>query len=198
MGDIESPMLARVRELVTPIASDLGLDLYDVEQRGGTLRITLDTPAGSDSGITLDTLSLASRLMSKELDQHDPIPSRYTLEVTSPGVERALRRPEHFQREAGKLVAIRLADVPRAEPGTGPNPARRIEGIIAAADDTSVTLRIDGDERTIAYAQIDRARTVFAWGPQPKPGQAPTARHSIERHSIKGHSIKGHSIKEDS
>ena len=89
----ESPVLARVRELVAPIASDLGLEIYDVEQRGGTLRVTLDTPAGSASGVTLDDLALASRLVSRELDHHDPVPGHYTLEVTSPGVERALRTP---------------------------------------------------------------------------------------------------------
>ena len=174
MNDTESPVLARVRELIVPIASDLGLDLYDLEQRGGTLRVTLDTPAGSDSGVTLDTLSLASRLVSKELDQHDPIPSRYTLEVTSPGVERSLRRPEHFQREVGKLVAIRLANVPRAEPGSSSADQRRVQGVIESADDKAVTLVVDGaDQLTIAYGQIDRARTVFEWGPAPKPGHAP-------------------------
>ena len=68
--DTELPVLARVRDLVVPIATDLGLDVYDIEQRGGTLRITLDTPPGADAGVTLDVLSLASRLMSKELDQH--------------------------------------------------------------------------------------------------------------------------------
>ena len=111
--EIESPSLTRVRALVAPIAADLGLDIYDIEHRGGTLRVTLDTPAGSPTGVSLDILALASRLVSKELDQHDPMPSRYTLEVTSPGVERSLRTPAHFQREVGKLVAIRLADVDR-------------------------------------------------------------------------------------
>ena len=123
----DSPVLARVRELVAPIASDLGLDLYDVEQRGGTLRVTLDTPAGSPAGVTLDDLALASRLVSRELDHHDPVPGRYTLEVTSPGVERALRTPDHFRREVGKVVAIRLADVGHDE--------RRITGTLVAADD---------------------------------------------------------------
>jgi ribosome maturation factor RimP len=166
--DIESPSLTTVRTLVEPIAADLGLDVYDIEHRGGTLRVTLDTPAGSDEGITLDTLALASRLVSKELDQHDPIPSRYTLEVTSPGVERHLRTPDHFRRETGKEVAIRLSDVGADE--------RRVQGAIEAADDRGVSLRLaDGTARTVAYDQIDRARTVFEWGPQPKPGR-PTGR----------------------
>jgi len=173
----ESPVLARVRELVQPIASDLGLDLYDVEQRGGTVRITLDTRPGSPSGVTLDDLALASRLVSRELDHHDPVPGHYTLEVTSPGVERPLRTPAHFQREVGKVVAIRLADVGHDD--------RRLTGTLVAADDTSATIRVelpDGpDERTVRYDQIDRAKTVFEWpaaGPPsgrreaPKPGSA--------------------------
>jgi ribosome maturation factor RimP len=158
----ELPLIARVRELVTPIAADLGLDLYDVEQRGGTLRITLDTPPGSPDGVTLDTLALASRLMSKELDQDDPIPARYTLEVTSPGVERQLRRPDHFQREVGKLVAIRLSNVDHEQ--------RRVQGVIVAADDATVTVESADGTRVVAYGDIDRARTVFEWGGQPKLG----------------------------
>jgi ribosome maturation factor RimP len=157
----DSPVLVRVRELVEPIASDLGLDVYDVEQRGGVLRVALDTPADSDGGITLDTLALASRLVSRELDHHDPVPGRYTLEVTSPGVERPLRTPAHFRREVGKVVAIRLSDVGHDD--------RRVTGTLVAADDRGATVRVDGPdgpvERTVPYQQIDRARTVFDWAP---------------------------------
>ena len=158
----ELPVIARVRELIAPIATDLGLDLYDIEQRGGTLRITLDMPAGSSDGLTLDTLALASRLMSKQLDQDDPIPSRYTLEVTSPGVERPLRRPGHFQHEVGKLVAVRLSNVDHDQ--------RRVQGVIVAADDDTVTVESADGTHVIAYSDIDRARTVFEWGGRPKPG----------------------------
>jgi ribosome maturation factor RimP len=168
--DTELPVLARVRDLVVPIATDLGLDVYDIEQRGGTLRITLDTPRGADAGVTLDVLSLASRLMSKELDQHDPIPSRYTLEVTSPGVERALRTPAHFQREVGKVVAIRLANVEAEQ--------RRVQGVISAADDDGVTIHAEDGDRRIAYTDIDRAKTVFEWGGQPKPGKKQTSKEA--------------------
>ncbi len=107
----DGPVVSRVRNLVAPIASDLGLDLYDVEQRGDTLRVTLDTPPGSTSGVDLDTLALATRLVSRDLDHDDPLPGHYTLEVTSPGVERSLRTPAHFQRELGKTLNVRLADV---------------------------------------------------------------------------------------
>ena len=162
----DTPVLARVRALVLPIAGDLGLELYDLEQRGGTVRVTLDTPAGSPHGVTLDDLALASRLVSRELDHHDPVPGHYTLEVTSPGVERALRTPAHFRREIGKVVAIRLIDVGHDE--------RRVTGTLVAADDTTATVAVEGPagpiERTVAFDQIDRAKTVFEWGAAPKPG----------------------------
>jgi ribosome maturation factor RimP len=88
----DTPMIQRVRELVHPIASDLDLDVYDIEQRGGTLRVTLDTRPGAPGSVDLEQLSLATRLISRELDHADPVPGRYTLEVTSPGVERHRRR----------------------------------------------------------------------------------------------------------
>lgn len=160
----DSPVLDRVRELVAPIAADLGLDIYDIEQRGATLRVTLDTPAGSDAGVKLDDLALASRLVSRQLDEDDPVPGRYTLEVTSPGVERTLRTPAHFAREVGKVVAIRLSDVTSED--------RRVNGTLVGADDTGATIRVDGPdgpvERHVPFTQIDRARTVFEWSATPK------------------------------
>ena len=161
----DRPVIERVRSIVAPIASDLDLDLYDVEQRGGTMRVALDTPPGSEGGVDLDKLALATRLISRELDHQDPIPGKYTLEVTSPGVERSLRTPAHFQREIGKTINVRLANVESDQ--------RRLEGVLVAADDATATIRTDDDElseHVVELASIDRARTVFVWGPQPKPG----------------------------
>ena len=162
----DTPVLRRVRALIEPIASDLQLDLYDLEQRGGTLRVTLDTPPGSESSVDLDQLALATRLIGREFDHDDPMPGKYTLEVTSPGVERTLRTPAHFRREIGKELTIRLANVDAEQ--------RRVQGVLVAADDTTATLRVDVDgelvDRVVQLDDIDRARTVFEWGPQPKPG----------------------------
>ncbi len=175
----EAPMIQRVRELVDPIASDLDLDVYDIEQRGGTLRVTLDTRPGTPTSVDLQQLALATRLISRELDEKDPVPGHYTLEVTSPGVERNLRTPAHFQRELGKAISVRLADVSAEQ--------RRLEGVLVAADDTTATIRVaeavaDGSDpvdRVIRLDSIDRARTVFVWGPQPKPGKGPSKRASV-------------------
>jgi len=154
----------RMHALVGPIASDLSLDVYDIERRGGTIRVTLDTLPGSDGGITLDSLSLATRLISRELDHEDPVAGHYTLEVTSPGLERALRTPAHFQREVGKTITVRLRDA-QADP-------RRFQGALTAADGQAITLMLDdGTEHTVVIDEIDKARTVFEWGPKPKPGK---------------------------
>jgi len=164
----EASNLKRVHQLVAPIISDLKLDLYDLEFRGGTLRVTIDTLPGSTGGVDLEAIALVTRLIGREFDHHDPIPGHYTLEVTSPGLERTLRTPAHYQREIGKTVALRLRDTV--------NVGRRIQGILVSADDQSATIRLDTpdadgvQERTVAFHQIDRARTVFQWGPAPKPG----------------------------
>ncbi len=164
-----STEIDRVHALVAPIAADLQLDVYDIERRGATMRITLDTPPGSESGINLDSLSLATRLISRELDHEDPIAGQYTLEITSPGLERQLRTAAHYQREVGKTISVRLRD-PQADP-------RRIQGALTGADDRTATLLLDdGTERIVSITDIDKARTVFEWGPQPKPGKQPTGK----------------------
>ncbi len=168
----DTPVIQRIRDIVEPIASDLELDLYDLEQRGATLRVTVDAPPGSPDGLDMNKLALATRLISREMDHQDPIPGKYTLEVTTPGVERTLRLPQHFQREIGKTVNIRLAAVDAEQ--------RRFEGVLVAADDTTATVRVgEGDDavdRLVQLAAIDRARTVFVWGPQPKPGGKGTSK----------------------
>jgi ribosome maturation factor RimP len=153
----------RILALVAPIVTDLKLDLYDLEFNGGILKITIDTPPGSEGGVTLDQLALVTRLVGRDFDHHDPIPGHYTLEVSSPGLERTLRTAAHFQREMGKTVNIRLrANAANLEHGG----TRRIQGVLIAADDTTATVRLDDKdltERVIPIESIDRAKTVFQW-----------------------------------
>ena len=152
----------RVRHLVAPTLADQGLEVVDVEHMANVLRVTVDRPEGVD----LDTISTASRLVSDELDRHERdgrevVPGRYVLEVSSPGVERPLRTPEHFRRFVGTTVSI------RTRPGT--EGERRVEGTLEAADDAGVVVA----GRRLAYADIERARTVFVWEPaaKAKPNQ---------------------------
>ncbi|MBM3729826.1 MAG: ribosome maturation factor RimP [Actinobacteria bacterium] len=165
--DFGSAVANKVAALLTPIAEALGLSIYDIDYSGGTLRVVLDTPPGQPAGVSLDDLSLVTRQLGRELDHSDPVPGRYTLEVTSPGLERTLRRPEHYAREIGKTVNIRLhAPV---------NGSRRLLGQLVEATPSVITVR-DADtlvDTEVALVDIERARTVFEWGAAEKPGKAP-------------------------
>jgi ribosome maturation factor RimP len=126
--------------------------------------VVVDRPGGVD----LDSVSEATRQVSSLLDRHDPMPDRrYTLEVSSPGLERPLRTPEQFSRALGEQVMV------RTQPDAGLE--RRVRGVLVAADDEALVVTGDGlpeDGLRIAYTDVERARTVFEWGPAPRPGRA--------------------------
>ncbi len=144
----------RVEPLVTPVLDELGLELYDLELAGGVLRVLVDRDGGAD----IDAIAKVARNLSRSLDEHDPIDGGYTLEVSTPGLERPLRTPTHFGRAVGTVAKV------KTKPGT--DGERRVEGTITGADDTTVTVRdADGIERTLRIDEIERARTVFEWGP---------------------------------
>jgi ribosome maturation factor RimP len=153
-----------VRSLVEPLAAEAGADIYDVTLAGGKLVVAL-TRAG---GIDLETLTSVSRQLNVALDEQDPISGSYTLEVTSPGLERNLRTAEHFAGAVGDEVTIRTNPDVEGE--------RRVRGTVRAADDRTVTVELeDGGERSLDIADIERARTVFTWGSTEKPGKKKTA-----------------------
>jgi ribosome maturation factor RimP len=146
--------LERVRTVIEPLISERGLALYDLELSGGVVRVLVETG-------DLEAIAALTRAISKALDEADPIDGRYTLEVSSPGLERTLRTPAHFAGAIGAKVRI------KARPDVEGD--RRVEGILTAADDAQITV---GDDTTIRYDQIERARTVFEWEKTPKPGSA--------------------------
>jgi ribosome maturation factor RimP len=119
---------------------------------------------------------LSSRLVSRELDHSDPFPGRYTLEVTSPGLERTLRTPQHFQREVGKTIAVRLLE---ARDGR-----RRLQGPLIRANDTTFVMCLEdtGTEQSVRYADVERARVVFVWGAEASPSSGrSTSKKNIDR-----------------
>lgn len=149
----------RVRELVEPVLATSDLELVDVEIGRGLVRLSLDRPGGID----LEAISAISPAISAALDAADPLPERYHLEVSSPGLERPLRTPEHFRRFVGAKVSVRTLPGVEGE--------RRVTGTLSAADDEGVVVAPDGGEpRRVSYTDMERARTVFEWGPAPKPG----------------------------
>jgi len=156
----------RVRTLAAPIVADLGLEIYDLEMVSGVLRLSIDTPTGGPAGVTLDNIALVSRLVSRELDHNDPMPGRYTLEVTSPGLERPLRTADHFRREVNKVVSVRLREAVDGR--------RRLQGTLLRADERGcvVCLEDTGTEIAVTYDRIERAKTVFVWGSEGKTGSS--------------------------
>lgn len=148
--DFETPL----RSLLSP----LGLDLYDVEFERGSLNVIVTKHGGVD----LESLTKANRTISEWLDANDPIPGRFTLDVSSPGLERRLRTPEHFTSAIGEVATLREL---RKDA-----PTRRLEGTVLAADATSVTLHDhEHGDVTVSLDSIERARTVFTWGSEAKP-----------------------------
>jgi ribosome maturation factor RimP len=143
-------------DLLASAVGPLGLELVDLERRSTSFRVVVDR----DGGVDLDAIAAATRAVSAVLDAHDPFPGqRYTLEVSSPGVERRLRTPVHFERAVGEKVTVRTVAGGKGE--------RRVTGRLRCADAEGFVL--EGDEvpeggRHFSYEEVDRARTVFEWG----------------------------------
>lgn len=160
--------LDTVRSTLEPLLARLNLELVDValvgSGRARTLRVTLDR----EGGVDLAAIGAATELISPALDEVDPISGEYALEVSSPGVERPLRRPVEFRRFLGTTISVKTA-----EPVDG---ARRHRGTLTTADDEGVAMEIEGEVRSLRYDQIAEARTVFEWGPAPRPPGAGAGR----------------------
>ncbi len=154
----------RLVDALSPVLESSGLELVDVVVGGALVQVTVDRPGGVD----LDSLADANREVSRVLDLMDPFPSAYTLEVSSPGLERRLRTAAHFARAVGETISVRtLPDIA---------PSRRIHGVLTAADDDGCTIEgpeVPGGSIRLDYGTIERARTVFEWGADrdAKPGR---------------------------
>jgi ribosome maturation factor RimP len=150
----------RVHELVAPIVADAGVDLYDIEFSGGILRILVDV----EGGIDIDAIKSISRRSSRILDEVDPIPGRYTLEVSSPGLERPLRTRQHFEGAIGAVVKFKTHIEVEGR--------RRFHGTLVGADPDGFRIDLDGIEQVFSYDDVTKAKTVFEWNSTPKPGSS--------------------------
>ena len=149
--------------LLQPVVDEAHLELVDVELKSGVLQVTVDR----EGGVDLEALTDANRAVSTLLDEVDPIPGRYSLEVSSPGIERPLRTPTHFAKAIGSTVSVKTRPQVPGE--------RRLRGTLVSSDDDGFTLAVDGaddEPRRLAYTDVDRVRTVFVWGGQEAPGRA--------------------------
>ena len=203
----------RLLELIQPIVDDLGLELFDLTYTGGTLSVMVQRPAssiepadatadapdnrssGAGVGVDVAAITAVSRAVSRMLDDVDPISSAFSLEVSSPGLERPLRTPAHFTGALGETISVKT--VPSHD---GP---RRVKGELVAATDDDITLQTDSPTGgapdatvTIPLVAIEKARTVFEWAAEPKKaGANSTKANSTKAKPAKAKATKKHATK---
>jgi ribosome maturation factor RimP len=132
--------------LTDPLAA-AGLDVEAIELTPAGKRRLLRVAVDKDGGVTMDDIADATREVSRLLDESDVMGEHpYTLEVTSPGTDRPLTLPRHWRRNTGRLVKVTIED------GTS------FTGRIVESDETGATLDVDGQQRTVSYADVAKAR----------------------------------------
>jgi len=133
----------RVHDVLVPVVTAAGYDLEDVSVTAAGRRSVVRVVVDRDEGIDLDAVAEISRTLSAALDDSDVMgQAPYVLEVTSPGVDRPLTEPRHWRRATGRVVRVTVTDA-------GP-----LTGRVSTADDDKVTFDVDGDARTVAYADL--------------------------------------------
>ena len=147
-------MKTELASLIEPTIEQLGYELSDLELkvggRDGVVRVFIDKPEGVD----LSDCEIVSRQLSAILDVEDPLTGHYRLEVSSPGLDRKLTKPEHFQRFAGETVRVKLRF-----PIAG---RRNFRGELRAADEEKIEVEVDGELHSLQMAAIESARLIPA------------------------------------
>ena len=159
---VSLPDADRLTRLLEPVVHALDLDLESVRVSAAGRRRLLRVIVDGDGGVSLDTIALASRELSARLDQAVEMGELpYTLEVSSPGIDRPLTEPRHWRRAVGRLVVVPLAAANghQDEPGAAP-----VEGRIAGTSDSGVTLNCDGELREFGYAELGPGRVQVEFG----------------------------------
>jgi ribosome maturation factor RimP len=165
---------AALRSTVATVVEPLGCRLYDVEIQGQGRQRTVRVLVDREGGIDLDAVTEATKALSPVLDDSPLLTGPYVLEVSSPGVERPLRRPEHFAAARGETVSIKYHTT------AGP---RRVRGTLLEAGDDHVEVDADGTLEEIPLDAVTQARTVFEWGGQPRPGPGRGGRARVKEQS---------------
>ena len=148
-----------ISRLALPILDSMSFELVDIETRKSGRSLVLCLYIDKPGGVTLDDCAEVSRELSTVLDVEDCIPGRYTLEVSSPGLNRPLKKPADFERFAGRLVEIKTAELYQDEKG---NRRKTFLGLIQSVEDSSVLLKLkEGQLAHIPFDKIAKAHLEF-------------------------------------
>ena len=160
---MQADLIQRIWTQVEPIAAENELEVVDIEfhreGHGNTLRVYLDQAGGGR--VDLDALTRVSRQLGDVLDVYDFIPGSYNLEVSSPGVNRRLRVPEHFRRYLGQRIRVRAS-----EPING---RRTFVGVLQAVEDKGVVVADNGSDYFVPFESIAQANYEYDFGSKRNP-----------------------------
>jgi ribosome maturation factor RimP len=145
-------MREALMRLLEPPIEALGFEVIEIEfareGRGGVLRIYID--GVGDAGITVENCATVSHAVSEVLEAEDPIKGHYSLEVSSPGFDRILRKRAHFERFTGERVFVELK-VPQ-------DGRRRFVGLLKSVEDDSIVVDVDGQAHVLPLERVQKAR----------------------------------------
>jgi ribosome maturation factor RimP len=160
-----SDLPARVAELAEQAAAADGVEVLEARLTGGRDGRVLHVVIDADAPVEADVVEQVARRLSRALDDEDPIPGRYTLEVATPGLDRPLHSARDFRRQLGHPVRVQLAegtvlDVPGDSQA---QPVRQVEGTVREVDGDTVTLTVDGEPVAVPLTQVLKGKVVLPW-----------------------------------
>jgi len=138
----------RIEELLKPSINALGYELVALELDAKVLRIYIDQAAG----ITVDDCARVSRQVSAVLDVEDPVAGAYTLEVSSPGLDRPLVKVDDFKRHVGEKIRVRTHEAVLGR--------KNFTGELVSAENELIVVEVDNEQYELAYSNIAKARCV--------------------------------------
>jgi ribosome maturation factor RimP len=153
----------RIVGLLEPAVTAMGMDLEDVRVSSAGRRRLLRIVVDADGGVSLDDIALVSRELSATLDRAAAMgEASYTLEVSSPGVDRPLTEPKHWRRAVGRVVTAPLRSEPTAAAGAA---AATVTGRVAGADSSGVRIDVDGASQQYGYSELGPGRIQIEFAP---------------------------------
>jgi ribosome maturation factor RimP len=147
---------SRVQKLADEVAAEHGVEVLELTlRRHGRSRV-LSVVLDSDDPVDADVIERVTKGLSHALDDDDPLPGSYTLEVTTPGLDRPLRTGRDFRRQRGHEVQVLRA---AADEG----PRTEVRGVVVDADEQAVTLEVGGDQVRVPLSDVVRGKVVLPW-----------------------------------
>ena len=147
---------SHVQELADRVATGHGVEVLELTLRGQGRRRVLSVVLDAEEPVEADVVEQVSKDLSRVLDQADPVPGSYTLEVSTPGLSRPLYTSRDFRRQRGHEVSIVRATAPDPE-------ASPVQGTVVDVDDEAVVLEVDGEQVRVPLSEVVRGKVVLPW-----------------------------------